>query len=101
MVSPVPAFGGIPVGPELLIILIVAALLFGVPLVLVAGAVVYLATRSEDETANAETADDDRIAELEAEVERLREQVGDESDSHGGEPSSHDDQPTGRDDDRS
>ena len=85
MVSLVPAFGGIPVGPELLIILIVAALLFGVPVVLVAGAVLYLATRSEDETANAETADsetadDDRIAELEAEVERLREQVGDEPD---------------------
>ncbi|WP_096393926.1 preprotein translocase subunit TatA [Halorubrum trapanicum] len=85
MVSLVPAFGGIPVGPELLIILIVAALLFGVPLVLVAGAVVYLATRAEDETADAETADsetadDDRIAELETEVKRLREQVGDESD---------------------
>ena len=84
MVSLVPAFGGIPVGPELLIILIVAALLFGVPLVLVAGAVLYLATRSEDETVTGETTDDDRIAELETEVERLREQVGDESDEPGG-----------------
>ncbi|EMA61258.1 sec-independent protein translocase component TatA [Halorubrum distributum JCM 13561] len=85
MVSFVPAFGGVPGGPELIIILIIAVVLFGVPLVLVAGAVVYLATRSDDETANgeattAETADDDRIAELEAEVERLREQVGDDPD---------------------
>ncbi|MYL17968.1 preprotein translocase subunit TatA [Halorubrum distributum] len=85
MVSLVPAFGGVPGGPELIIILVIAVVLFGVPLVLVAGAVVYLATRSEDEAANAETADsetadDDRIAELEKEVERLREQVGDEPD---------------------
>ncbi|OTF05684.1 preprotein translocase subunit TatA [Halorubrum sp. SD612] len=79
MVSLVPAFGGIPAGPELIIILIIALLLFGVPLVLVAAAVLYLTTRSDDETA-AETTDDDRIAELEAEVERLREQVGDEPD---------------------
>jgi sec-independent protein translocase protein TatA len=88
MVSLVPAFGGIPVGPELLIILIVAALLFGVPLVLVAGAVLYLATRSEDETVTGETTDDDRIAELETEVERLREQVGDESDEPEGDEGS-------------
>ena len=85
MVSLVPAFGGVPGGPELIIILVIAVVLFGVPLVLVAAAVVYLATRDEDETANGETAtgeraDDDRIAELEAEVERLREQVGDEAD---------------------
>ncbi|MFY4815336.1 preprotein translocase subunit TatA [Haloarcula sp. AONF1] len=85
MVSLVPAFGGVPGGPELIIILVIAVVLFGVPLVLIAGAVVYLATRSEDETANgetadSETADDDRIAELEKEVERLREQVGDEPD---------------------
>ena len=79
MVSLVPAFGGVPGGPELIIILIIAVLLFGVPLVLVAAAVLYLTTRSEDETA-AERTDDDRIAELEAEVERLREQVGDEPD---------------------
>ena len=80
MVSLVPAFGGVPGGPELVIILVIAVVLFGVPLVLVAGAVVYLATRDDDETATAETADDDRIAELEAEVERLREQVGDDPD---------------------
>ena len=80
MVSLVPAFGGVPGGPELIIIMVIAVVLFGVPLVLVAAAVVYLATRDEDETATAETADDDRIAELEAEVERLREQVGDEPD---------------------
>jgi sec-independent protein translocase protein TatA len=85
MVSLVPAFGGVPGGPELIIIMVIAVVLFGVPLVLVAAAVLYLATRDEDETATAETAtgetaDDDRIAELEAEVERLREQVGDEPD---------------------
>jgi sec-independent protein translocase protein TatA len=86
MVSLVPAFGGVPVGPELLIILIVAVLLFGIPLVLVAGAVLFFALRSDDEEPDA-----DRIAELEAEVERLREQVGNEQDSHGGEPNSRDD----------
>jgi sec-independent protein translocase protein TatA len=85
MVSLVPAFGGVPGGPELVIIMVIAVVLFGVPLVLVAAAVLYLATRSDDEAttaeaATAETADDDRIAELEAEVERLREQVGDEAD---------------------
>ena len=85
MLPLVPAFGGVPLGPELLIILIIGVLLFGVPLVLVAGAVLFLALRDDDETAdaetvNTETADDDRIAELEAEVERLREQVGDEAD---------------------
>ncbi|WP_424014212.1 preprotein translocase subunit TatA [Halorubrum xinjiangense] len=83
MVPLVPAFGGVPAGPELVIILIVFVLIFGVPLVLVAGAVLFLALRSDDEAA-----DDDRIAELEAEVERLREQVGDEPDDHEGDEGS-------------
>ena len=91
MVSLVPAFGGVPVGPELLIILIVAVLLFGVPLVLVAGAVLFFALRSDDEDERDDQPDADRIAELEAEVERLREQVGDEQDGRGGEPNSRDD----------
>ena len=75
MVSPVLAFGGVPGGPELLILLVVFVLLFGVPLVVIAGVVVFLKLRSDGE----ET-DDDRVAELEAEVERLREKVGDEPD---------------------
>ncbi|TKX75598.1 preprotein translocase subunit TatA [Halorubrum sp. GN11_10-6_MGM] len=70
MVPTLPAFGGVPGGPELLILLIIAVLLFGVPLVLLGGGVLFLALRSDDEDAEA-----DRIAELEAEVERLREQV--------------------------
>ncbi len=73
MVPTVPAFGGVPAGPELVIILLIAVLLFGVPLVVIAGAVLFLKLRSDGESADA-----DRIAELEAEVERLREQVGDE-----------------------
>jgi sec-independent protein translocase protein TatA len=91
MVSLVPAFGGVPVGPELLIILIVAVLLFGVPLVLVAGAVLFFALRSDDEDERDDRPDADRIAELEAEVERLREQVGDEQDGRGDEPNGPDD----------
>ena len=90
MVSLVPAFGGVPVGPELLIILIVAVLLFGVPLVLVAGAVLFFALRSDDEDERDDQPDADRIAELEAEVERLREQVGDEQDGRGDEPTDPD-----------
>jgi sec-independent protein translocase protein TatA len=73
MVPTVPAFGGVPAGPELLIILVILVLLFGVPLVVIAGAVVFLKLRSDGEEVDA-----DRIAELEAEVERLREKVDDE-----------------------
>jgi len=70
MVPTVPAFGGVPGGPELLILLIVFVLLFGVPIAVIAGVVVVLKLRSDGE--EPET---DRIAELEAEVERLREKV--------------------------
>jgi len=87
MVPTVPAFGGVPGGPELVIVLIVAVLLFGVPLVLVAGAVLYLTTRSDDDAvddgasgAGSREPDAERIAELEAEVERLREKVDGEAD---------------------
>ncbi|OTF04050.1 preprotein translocase subunit TatA [Halorubrum sp. SD612] len=75
------AFGGVPGGPELVIVLIIAVLLFGVPLVLVGGAVLYLTTRSDDGSeagaSGAGGPDAERIAELEAEVERLREKVDD------------------------
>jgi sec-independent protein translocase protein TatA len=84
MVPTVPAFGGVPGGPELLIILLISVLIFGVPLVVIAGAVVFLKLRSDDGEADA-----DRIAELEAEVERLREQVDDEpEEADGGDQSS-------------
>ena len=84
MVPTVPAFGGVPGGPELLIILLISVLIFGVPLVVIAGAVVFLTLRSDDGEADA-----DRIAELEAEVERLREQVDDEpEEADGGDQSS-------------
>ncbi|MDZ5812216.1 preprotein translocase subunit TatA [Halorubrum sp. AD140] len=65
-----PAFGGVPAGPELVILLIVFVLLFGVPLVVIAGVVLFLKLRSDGDEGDA-----DRIAELEAEVERLREKV--------------------------
>jgi sec-independent protein translocase protein TatA len=80
MVLTAPAFGGVPAGPELAIIMLIAVLLFGVPVVVIAGAVLFLKLRSDGDEADA-----DRIAELEAEVERLREQVGDESDERDGE----------------
>jgi sec-independent protein translocase protein TatA len=78
MVPTVPAFGGVPAGPELVIIMLIAVLLFGVPLVVIAGAVLFLKLRSDGEEADA-----DRIAELEAEVERLREKVDEDSDEKG------------------
>jgi sec-independent protein translocase protein TatA len=73
MIPPIPAFGGVPAGPELVIILLVLVLLFGVPLVVIAGAVLYFKLRADGEEADA-----DRVAQLEAEVERLREKVDDE-----------------------
>ncbi|ELZ37752.1 sec-independent protein translocase component TatA [Halorubrum saccharovorum DSM 1137] len=82
MLPTVPAFGGVPGGPELLIILIIFVLLFGVPLVVIAGAVLFLTLRSDDEP------DADRIAELEAEVERLRERVSDEPEEADGDDQS-------------
>ncbi|ELZ50817.1 sec-independent protein translocase component TatA [Halorubrum coriense DSM 10284] len=87
MVPMALAFGGVPGGPEVVIVLIVAALLFGVPLVLVAGVVLYFTTRSDDDAvddgasgAGSREPDAERIAELEAEVERLREKVDGEAD---------------------
>ena len=78
MVPTVPAFGGVPGGPELVILLLVLVLLFGVPVVVIAGAVLFFRLRSDEEP------DADRIAELEAEVERLREMVDDGPDERDG-----------------
>jgi sec-independent protein translocase protein TatA len=79
MIPSVPAFGGVPGGPELLIILLILVLLFGVPIALIAGVVLFFRLQSDDEEADA-----DRIAELEAEVERLREAVDNGRDEHDG-----------------
>ncbi|WP_297886994.1 preprotein translocase subunit TatA [uncultured Halorubrum sp.] len=87
MVPAVPAFGGVPGGPELLILLVVLVFLFGVPLAAIAGLVLFFKLGSDDETAaggesaSSDDADADRIAELEAEVERLREKVDGEGDA--------------------
>ena len=67
----VPAFPGIPGGPELLIILLITIVVFGLPLVLLVGAVFLgwnvLGSRRErvEEL-------EDRVAELERELERER-----------------------------
>ena len=74
-------FGGIPGGPELLVILLVFVLLLGVPLavLLLAGALGFSVSRSRDEHRDA--ADRGRVDELErelaetrAELEELREE---------------------------
>jgi sec-independent protein translocase protein TatA len=69
MLTALPAQFGVPGGPELLIILLVL-LLLGVPVVAVAAAGVLLFRGRSDR--------DERIAELEAEVERLRDRLDDE-----------------------
>ena len=67
----VPAFPGIPGGPELLIILLIMIVVFGLPFVLLLGAVFLgwnvLGSRRErvDEL-------EERVAELERELERER-----------------------------
>ena len=75
----VPAFPGIPGGPELLIIFLIVIVVFGLPLVLVAGAVFLgwnvLGSRGErvEEL-------EERVAELERELERERERERDRRD---------------------
>jgi sec-independent protein translocase protein TatA len=63
----VPAFPGIPGGPELLIILLIMVVLFGLPLVLIVGAVFLgwnvLGSRGE------------RVEELESRVEELEREL--------------------------
>ncbi|WP_435098041.1 preprotein translocase subunit TatA [Halarchaeum sp. P4] len=63
----VPAFMGIPGGMELFVILLVAIVLFGIPVILLLGGGGYLLARESEK--------DDRIEELEREVEHLRDQV--------------------------
>jgi sec-independent protein translocase protein TatA len=90
MVLTAPAFGGVPAGPELLIILLVL-LLFAAPVVAVVAVVVFLRLRSDGDDASTAVGADahdaaanaERIAELEAEVERLRRKVDAEADAAG------------------
>jgi hypothetical protein len=65
-------FGGVPGGIELLVIGLVFLLLFGIPLVVVVVVgVLWLRSRGTDDGT------EQRVAELEREVERLREQLDD------------------------
>jgi hypothetical protein len=61
---------GMPGGIELLVVLVVAVIVFGLPLVLIA-VVGALWLRSDDDY-------DERIRELETEIARLQAQVGDD-----------------------
>jgi hypothetical protein len=80
----VPLFPGMPGGIELLVIFVMMLMLFGVPVVVVLlGGAAWL--RSND-------ASDERIEELEEEVEQLRANQSGESDA---EPASSDDSATG------
>ncbi|USZ68897.1 hypothetical protein NGM10_03965 [Halorussus salilacus] len=65
----VPLFGPVPGGLELVVILLVVVVLFGLPLALVGGGFL-LYTRSKSEGMP-----DDEIAELRREVELLREEI--------------------------
>ena len=65
---------GIPGGPELLVILLIAIFLFGLPILLIA-VVGYLYLRSDGDDY------DERFRELEAEIARLEAKVGANSDS--------------------
>lgn len=67
MVPTVPAMGGIPAGPELLIVFILFAFFLLPAIAIVVIVVLLLRTRSGG--------DDDRVAELEADVAQLRETV--------------------------
>lgn len=57
---------GIPGGPELLVVLLIAVLMFGVPLALVVGGVVLYRNRSRS---------GDRVEELEARIDDLEREL--------------------------
>jgi len=63
---------GIPGGPELLVILLIATFLFGLPILLIA-VVGFLYLRSDDDY-------DERIRELESEIARLEAEVAADGD---------------------
>ncbi|GGN14510.1 preprotein translocase subunit TatA [Halarchaeum nitratireducens] len=73
LAPPAPAFlGGFPGGIELLVILLIAACVFGIPTLLLLGGGGYLFARSSRR--------DERLEELEREVDALRDRVGDDED---------------------
>ena len=62
----VPLQMGVPGGPELLVILLILLLLFGLPILLLGvGGFLYLRSNAYDETK-------ERIAELESEIDELK-----------------------------
>ncbi|MFB6130923.1 MAG: bZIP transcription factor [Salinigranum sp.] len=68
-------FVGMPGGPELLIILLVLLIVFGIPILVVGGgaALLYRSRNAEDDEDL-----DDRVRELEREVDELREALAEE-----------------------
>ena len=72
----VPLQMGVPGGPELLVILLIMLLLFGLPILLLGvGGFLYLRSNADDKTK-------ERIAELEAEMDELKRDL----DTEGGDP---------------
>ena len=70
----VPLQIGVPGGPELLVILLILLLLFGLPILLLGvGGFLYLRSNADDETK-------ERIAELEAEMDELKRDLDTEGD---------------------
>ena len=62
----VPLQMGVPGGPELLVILLILLLLFGLPILLLGvGGFLYLRSNADDDTK-------ERIAELESEIDELK-----------------------------
>jgi sec-independent protein translocase protein TatA len=64
-----PLFVGVPGGPELLVILLMAVVMFGLPVVLLGGGLYLYRRTQSDRPANEE------IAALRREVERLRDDI--------------------------
>jgi sec-independent protein translocase protein TatA len=67
--SVIPLQVGVPGGPELLIVLLVAVVLFGIPIVLLAGGLVLYRRMQSDDPAGEE------VEALRREVRRLREEI--------------------------
>ena len=70
----VPLQMGVPGGPELLVVLLITLLLFGLPILLLGvGGFLYLRSNADDEAK-------ERIAELEAEMDELKRNLDTEGD---------------------